>query len=37
MKKPLGYKIGYAFGVICLVCVTTIIISSTIKFLMWIF
>jgi hypothetical protein len=36
-KKPLSYKIGYAFGTICVGCVTSIIIALTIKLLTWLF
>jgi hypothetical protein len=36
-KKSFAYKMGYAVGVIAVLCVTTIVVASTIKFLLWIF
>lgn len=36
-NKTLAQKMGYAFGVILMVCLTTVIVASTIKFLFWMF
>lgn len=32
-----GYKVGYTLGVVVALCLTTVVIGLTIKFLFWLF
>lgn len=36
-NKSIGYKAGYALGVVLISCVCSIVIGMTIKLLLWMF
>lgn len=33
----LGYKVGYILGIVCLLCLSAVIMGITVKFLFWLF